>query len=1297
MEPSASNFDGNGKDSTRIGPLQTVRDIEEVTNAIEACMVFESSDNGSASTTKGVVGNSTTATTDRIAIVGAIIRTATKDEEREFSTREEVCVATEAETHKIKIDLAKLITSANLDEDTKGSVNAALDNGDDSESIVVGEQEEPDRRVNITLENELNVDTSFGIETSVSIADLASAVEPSASSINADPKPSLLSTDFDKGKTVPLHEKARAPYSSPRRKGLRSRSTNDKLNSEPLSHDHQKKSSRSTSSDKQCSNSLILWALPIDSLHSIASFLIPIEWKQFGRCNKATNKICREVFRRVRMHGFRCATEVVTAWKFGQHADAKELCALYVSKGVPVYPHSLGHSYHTLVWRLSIEAKYLQEHQEGQQENTKNGSASIKTIFGESTPLHVPNITDRSLPDPSAEILVPVDSFYNERDGFRMREELIDRLGEGDLTYLEEKSLYNLNAKGNQSEVETFTRANWRRTSIDQAHQRVRNPLPTGLPHPQGFPQGFPQAPRMPSPLPLVHNRSNSLAETGHNTVHCRALTRSSSFSDNRYRTPNVSMKIHRHLLDQHLLGRSGVNDFEGSMTTPSVSLSADFFHPFFSFRASEETVRYQSIGAHSGSTNAVTNSLLPAYHQFPPATMQQMNSDGDHEINREPSIGRRVASSRSSNLAHDSDSDIETESLFPRPLVMEPPRLNNPDEMMAAGATSQPTTMVPPIPPAASINPNRRPTFASTDIIPGIHTVPHQVTAHNDILSKIDLDVYSASCRSLKPDNNDTTERRLNNYLQARFTVYLCCLERHLLNNDSDGYEEVIMDFWDEFLPQTANIQYYDKHTAVPRISHLEKFLTQPCPKQIGIVQCEIERVKLSSKKKGVNMKGRFFPTYEYRLFIRHRPSELACDFVDETNKNKNGRRDTVLMMAKHRDRKYSDYTGHASKKGSNNYYLSIPQQYDLDLHYKSVNGLDYSMATSPNGVGTQSGSSTFSGLLGRLQSNFVGTEFQIFTPRSTIWKEKSELFSANPVTIPHSIVSGITSDIDVFYDNVRLSELNSISSAGPRSRFGRLSLRGRNSSHGDNGGNRAEFSEPFKPKPSPLSLRRSLSSDATPGRNNRKVCAAESFFESHHFKTETERTFFEEEEDGAITYTANLLGSRPRIMDVCIPKVNTTGTGMEWRRYLLNCKDQDSGSSADRLLNHLKQMQQNNQLEEHGSLVNVFNNDEEILDVDEREYSPPGDYGLLALQNRPPWWNVELGSFVLNFGGRVSVASVKNFQLCDRNNQDHIMLQFGRIEGRHSFTMDFQYPLTAVQAFAIAISSLQSKISFG
>jgi len=159
---------------------------------------------------------------------------------------------------------------------------------------------------------------------------------------------------------------------------------------------------------------------------------------------------------------------------------------------------------------------------------------------------------------------------------------------------------------------------------------------------------------------------------------------------------------------------------------------------------------------------------------------------------------------------------------------------------------------------------------------------------------------------------------------------------------------------------------------------------------------------------------------------------------------------------------------------------------------------------------------------------------------------------------------------------------------------------------------------------------------------------------------------------------------------MDVCIPKVSLDGCpGQEWKKYLEGCVDPDDNYASNQMLNSFKQLQQrleNQDMEE--------NNEE---NVDNNEVDPPGDFGLLALQNRPPWWNIELGSFVLNFRGRVSVASVKNFQLCDRNDHDHIMLQFGRIHGRHAFTMDFQYPLTAVQAFSIAISSLQSKISFG
>ena len=38
--------------------------------------------------------------------------------------------------------------------------------------------------------------------------------------------------------------------------------------------------------------------------------------------------------------------------------------------------------------------------------------------------------------------------------------------------------------------------------------------------------------------------------------------------------------------------------------------------------------------------------------------------------------------------------------------------------------------------------------------------------------------------------------------------------------------------------------------------------------------------------------------------------------------------------------------------------------------------------------------------------------------------------------------------------------------------------------------------------------------------------------------------------------------------------------------------------------------------------------------------------------------------------------------------------MMQFGRV-GKDAFTMDFQYPLCALQAFGIALSSFDYKIA--
>lgn len=84
----------------------------------------------------------------------------------------------------------------------------------------------------------------------------------------------------------------------------------------------------------------------------------------------------------------------------------------------------------------------------------------------------------------------------------------------------------------------------------------------------------------------------------------------------------------------------------------------------------------------------------------------------------------------------------------------------------------------------------------------------------------------------------------------------------------------------------------------------------------------------------------------------------------------------------------------------------------------------------------------------------------------------------------------------------------------------------------------------------------------------------------------------------------------------------------------------------------------------------------------------------GLIDLHNKTPVWNDETQSYVLNFHGRVTQASVKNFQIVHDNDVDYVVMQFGRIASE-VFTMDFAYPLCALQAFGIALSSFDGKIA--
>ncbi|KAL1511614.1 hypothetical protein AB1Y20_006407 [Prymnesium parvum] len=142
--------------------------------------------------------------------------------------------------------------------------------------------------------------------------------------------------------------------------------------------------------------------------------------------------------------------------------------------------------------------------------------------------------------------------------------------------------------------------------------------------------------------------------------------------------------------------------------------------------------------------------------------------------------------------------------------------------------------------------------------------------------------------------------------------------------------------------------------------------------------------------------------------------------------------------------------------------------------------------------------------------------------------------------------------------------------------------------------------------------------------------------------------------QEMGTILYKQNVLGSRgPRKMKVMVPSINENG---------------------------------------QRKVLRPTSKDETML---ERYKAAKNDEDVQILKNKQPKWNEQVGAYVLNFNGRVTRASVKNFQLCNMAlAPDTVLMQFGRV-GKDSFNMDYQYPLCALQAFGIALSSFDYKIA--
>ncbi|XP_054814982.1 tubby-like F-box protein 7 isoform X2 [Prosopis cineraria] len=111
----------------------------------------------------------------------------------------------------------------------------------------------------------------------------------------------------------------------------------------------------------------------------------------------------------------------------------------------------------------------------------------------------------------------------------------------------------------------------------------------------------------------------------------------------------------------------------------------------------------------------------------------------------------------------------------------------------------------------------------------------------------------------------------------------------------------------------------------------------------------------------------------------------------------------------------------------------------------------------------------------------------------------------------------------------------------------------------------------------------------------------------------------------------------------------------------------------------------------------------DDKNLDTDKINSKERVAPGHSILKNKAPRWHEHLQCWCLNFHGRVTVASVKNFQLVatvdqsqsgGKGDEETVLLQFGKV-GDDTFTMDYRQPLSAFQAFAICLTSFGTKLA--
>ncbi|EPR80125.1 Tubby protein [Spraguea lophii 42_110] len=178
-------------------------------------------------------------------------------------------------------------------------------------------------------------------------------------------------------------------------------------------------------------------------------------------------------------------------------------------------------------------------------------------------------------------------------------------------------------------------------------------------------------------------------------------------------------------------------------------------------------------------------------------------------------------------------------------------------------------------------------------------------------------------------------------------------------------------------------------------------------------------------------------------------------------------------------------------------------------------------------------------------------------------------------------------------------------------------------------------------------------------------------------------DHTYIYESEDGYMTLKAKKHFMKYKIYrnDYCIAELHSNIFGSHYRFYLHECENL--------IINYKFGLCRSKGPREFEIIYLAKKFNGHLIEYWKEDYSNR----FKVLTNRKPLYSAETNSFVLNFNGRVTMPSVKNFQIVHPMELSSVTLTFGKID-KDSFVLDYGHPWSPIRAFGIALTALDFKV---